>query len=364
VRIALVHTHDGSDVRIGKMCRSLSALGHDVHFVGWDKRPQERKDIDLGAATAHVLELETTHGKTTASGYRKFYAHVLGHLARLRPRVVCAVNEDNALVLLPFKRVLYRYLVCDVFDALSDRHSEKSAMVKAAAALVATTARWGADRLIATDDVRFERFGRFRGKTTIIENFPEDPGPALSRALPTGPVKIWVAGTLNRRRGLGQLIDALSLADEATVVSAGWAFDDFAKNTFLKHPRVDYRGIVTATEALRLAAECDAVFCFYDPVSVNNRFASPNKVYDALAVGRPVVINAEVGLAAWVEREKLGWSVPYSDAAGLVRILRELAQRRGTLAQEAARLRALFEGRYAWALMEERLEGLYESLSD
>jgi glycosyltransferase involved in cell wall biosynthesis len=363
MKIALVHANDGSDVRVGKTCRSLSALGHEVHFLGWDRRPLDSKDIDLGGATADLLRFETPFGRATVSGHARFLVHVLGCLRRLRPKVVCAVNEDAAALLLPFKGFFYQHLVCDVFDALADRHSDKGSFVRGAAGLVATAARRGADRLIATDVARFERFGPFRAKTTIIENFPEDPGPVLAATLPAGPVKIWAAGTLYRRRGLAQLLHAVSAVPEARIVSAGWAYDDFATDVFLRHPQVDFHGIVTADRALRLAAGCDAVFCYYEPASVNNRFASPNKVYDALAVGRPVIINSEVGLAAWVERERLGYSFPYEDRSRLIGGVRDLAQRRHTLAEDAQRLRAVFESRYTWQLMEKQLEELYGALA-
>jgi len=49
MRIALIHGNDGSDVRVGKTCRSLARLGFDTHFIGWDRRPEADKEIDLVA---------------------------------------------------------------------------------------------------------------------------------------------------------------------------------------------------------------------------------------------------------------------------------------------------------------------------
>lgn len=361
MKIAIIHANDGSDVRVGKTCRSLCALGHDVHFLGWDRRPEAVKQVNLGAARRHVLVHRTPYGKATLTGNLTFVAWCAKHLSALRPAAVCAVNEDTALFVLPFKGTLYRHLVCDVFDALEDRHSDKPAVHRCILRAISTASRIAANRLIATDAARFERFGRFRRKTTIIENFPEDPGPALSRIEPEGTIKIWAGGTLTERRGLKQLLAAVAVLPDTAIVAAGWPYDAFSEQ-FVSHPRVDFKGIVTAETALALAASCDAVFCYYDPASLNNRFASPNKVYDAMAIGRPVIINTEVELAGWVVDQRVGFAAPYDDVGALATILGGLKVRRSALPEFARHSRSVFDRGYSWQRMHERLAKLYSGL--
>jgi hypothetical protein len=130
------------------------------------------------------------------------------------------------------------------------------------------------------------------------------------------------------------------------VVSAGWPYDDFASQVFIRHPRVEYHGIVTARRALELAASCDAVFCYYAPINVYMVNASPNKVYDAMAVGRPVLINREVRLAEWVEQAGVGYTCAYADVACLRSVIAQLwptAQRELPSSRQRAR------GRCSWS---------------
>ena len=363
MRIAIIHGNDGSDVRIGKTCRSLSSMGFDVHFIGWDRRPGQPKAIDLGRAAHDVMTHPTPLGRATIAGQLRFARHVARALRRLRPDVACCVNEDCALMVLPLRGLFYRRLVCDVFDALADRHSDKPWPLRSALRAVSEIVRTGADRLIATDAARFERFGRFRRKTVVVENVPEDPGPALAEALPTGPAKVYVAGTLTAGRGLSQVLQAADRAGDVEVVSAGWPYDAFASDTFLAHPRVTFHGIVTAAQSLALAAGCDAVLCYYAPTSTNNLYASPNKVHDAMSVGRPVIINTEVRVSRWVTRNRLGWACPYDDAGALAAVLAALADRRARLPAFAARARRLFLAGRTWTRMEAVLRALYEGLS-
>ncbi len=362
MRIVIVYGNDGSDVRIGKICRSLSSKGYDVHFVGWDRRPDTDKTIDLGTTHIHLMSMKTHMWRATLGGQIRFTWHAIRMLAKLRPEVVHCVNEDNTFGILPFRGILYKHLVCDVFDALLDRHSHRPKYITMVLRAVAGIVRFSVDRLIATDAVRFERFGRFRKKTVIVENVPEDPGDQLACLLPQGPVKIYVAGALSLGRGIKQILEAVDRVEGIEILSAGWSFDEFARETFLPHPKVTFKGIVTARQSLDLAAQCDAVLCYYAPVSINAIYASPNKIYDAMSVGRPSIINKEAKVSRWIEENNLGLACPYEDVDALVRVLESLKSNRENLFDFATRTREFFVQGYTWDKMESRLEEMYASL--
>jgi len=361
-RVALVHATDGSDVRVGKTCRSLSRMGLDVHFVGWDRRPGQEKMLDLGTATAHVLRLETRHARWSASGQVTYLAHIVKVLREVRPQVVCAVNEELAALLLPFRGVFYGRLVCELYDSLQARQSGRSRTVRLVAGAVTKMAHRFSDRLIATDRNRMNLLGRYADKAVVVQNVPEDPGDELSKRIPKGPIKIWAAGTLDETRGLRRLLDAVESLPDVTVVSAGWAFDSYATDVFLRSTRVEYHGIVSAARSLELAAGCDAIYCYYAPLNSNMINASPNKIHDALAVGRPVLINAEVLISSWVSEHAIGYVCPYDEVACLRRAIAQLPAARLALPEYAARCRALFR-QQSWSSQEPTLSDLYRSLT-
>ncbi len=362
MRIALVHGNDGSDIRIGKMCRSLARIGHDAHYVGWDRRPDEPKDIDLGGTVPHMLRSATPFGRANKRGTARFLRHIVSTLGELRPDAVQCVNEDNGLLVLPLRGVLYDHLVLDVFDALADRHSHRSRSLRLALGGVSQVVRAGADRLIATDEARRERFGRHRHKTLVIENVPEDPGEELSGRWPSGPIKVYVSGSLSDRRGLRQMIRVAERVPDFRIESAGWLRDRFATDVFAQHPSVTFHGIVTAQRSLELAAECDAILVFYVPRTVNNLYASPNKVHDALSVGRPVILSEEVRIADGIEDQELGWTCGWDDLDRLTSIVEGLREQRALLPDKAPRLRQRFVEGPNWARMERRLAQLYREI--
>jgi glycosyltransferase involved in cell wall biosynthesis len=362
-KITLIHGNDGSDVRIGKMCRSLSRLGYDVSFIGWDRRPNaKQRSIDLGAAKPHIMQLATNHGRATILGQLKFTWFAIRSLRRQKPHVLCVVNEDLALMFLPFRKILFSKLVCDIFDPFDDRHSGKSLIHRVISKSVSFLSRTFCNHLIATDENRKLRLGKFGSKATVIENMPEDPGEELSKLIPNGPIKIYVSGTLNEGRGIKQIIEVAEKSTDVKIIAAGWTYDDYARDVFAEHSSVDFRGIVTLSSSLELASQCDAVLCFYTPTSDNNLNASPNKIFDAMSVGRPSIINSETKISNWVAEHGYGYSCPYNDVGKLSAIISSLIKERDTLSKKSEKWRNDFSNNYSWSLMEKRLAKLYKSL--
>lgn len=360
-RIALISPNDGTDVRIGKVCRSLSKMKFDMHFIGWDRRPESQKPLDLGLTNTRIMTCATPYGRATLSGTFMFCQHIAESLKHLRPNVVSCVNEEYILAALPMRHLFYRYLVGDIFDSLHDRYSYNIWPISNALKVLSIIGRIAADRLIVTDSARFERMGRNKKKCIIVENYPEDPGPELAHIPLNGPIRIYVCGSMSMSRGLKQLIDVINATTDVEIISAGWLYDDYAKNVFAKHPKVSFHGVVTAHESLQLAAQCDAIFAFYAPLSINNQQASPNKIYDAMSVGRPVIINEEAAVSEWVVDNNVGFRVPYLDTTGLMRVLETLKVRRGFMTDFIKHQRLLFSQGYSWEKMEPRLYDLYKS---
>jgi glycosyltransferase involved in cell wall biosynthesis len=146
------------------------------------------------------------------------------------------------------------------------------------------------------------------------------------------------------------------------IVAAGWLYDDVARTEFVQSPAVEYRGIVTARESLQLAQECHAVFAFYDPAIANNVNASPNKVYDAIIAGRPVLMNVEVRVADFVVRGGYGLACRYEDVVSLRQILVSLPSWCVEHQEQLRRNVGRACQEYSWESIEPRLLDYYSRL--
>ncbi len=370
MKILYLSRNDGTDMRVTKMCNSLAKFGHEVVFVGWDRRPDTPKTILLHPAIKQrIFAKESDIGKGSLKGWGGFLAHVIGTVKRERPDVVQAVNEEKALIVLPFKGIYFRYLIVDVFDSIV-ANSHKSPLRNMLAHAGRNITNTLADRIIETGEQLQAMLGRHIGKSIVISNCPPDPGEELSRMFPDSPtVRVCIGGSLSRKREqLDVILRALEKLPEGSVsiIASGWLYDDFAKNVFIKHPLVIYEWLDSPHDLLVRAATCDAILYLRGDANESDyrSWVLPNRFFDAMAVGRPIIVSSSAKLSQWVQKQGLGFVCPSGDDNALAQILADLRSHRHQLPLFAERVRSLFVRQWTWEIMENRLKQLYEELEN
>ncbi|MGQ9533459.1 MAG: glycosyltransferase family protein, partial [Desulfotomaculales bacterium] len=125
---------------------------------------------------------------------------------------------------------------------------------------------------------------------------------------------------------------------------------------------VDFRGRVSHTEALALQRDALAVLALYDPQVANNRLAAPNKLFEAMMLGRPVITSVGTLAGQVVEREGIGLAVPYGDARRLAEAMAFLASHPAERRRMGEKARALYVQRYSFAEQCRRLREAYRAV--
>ena len=225
-----------------------------------------------------------------------------------------------------------------------------------------------ADRIIETGPQLQERLGRFIGKSVVIANCPIDPGEELSRKFPTGDaIRICIGGSLNRERDqLDVILRAVEMhpSGSVSIVASGWLYDDYAKQAFASHSAVTYDWVESPQDFLVRAASCDAILYLRGDAgeSEYRSWVLPNRFFDAMAVGRPIIVGSSAKLSQWVHNEGLGYICPIGDEEALAKIFQEIKDGRKHLPQFARHARDLFVDGWTWEIMEIRLKELYDDL--
>ena len=343
-------------MRIGKVCRTVSRR-HRVTYLGWNREMSETSP-DLGKSSRLLFARRGQYGSGSVSLRLGFMWWLARQLLRLHPVTVVAVNEELGLPLVLLRPFIGYRLVIDIHDPLADRVVVRGAgwLLR----LIQAVARGGADRLWVTDEARFASLGpRHRRKAVILPNYPNRPRFGVHDATASrtgGEVAVAVLGSLHANRGLDVLRQAMERCGGCRVEAAGWIADQVAER-FCAMSNVNFHGVVDQQQSLRLMASCDVVFCFYNPEIPNNRNASPNKVYEAICLGKRCVINQEARVSEWVLAQQFGYVCRYRDVEALTDILR--AVKANIAAHRAAdqRLVDFAEGRLYWEVAESALLG-------
>lgn len=336
--LLFISVNDGSDTRIFKEIKTLSQT-FEITFIG----------IQAPNATSSMLP----------SSCRTFFikgprrspltiAKLFFQVARLCPwrfSSVHVINENLALVLLPLL-MLARHWVLDIFDSFFLKsNSRLMSMFKGILKRIIYNS---SSVILVTDEARLNLLPEWsRAKIRVLPNYPITDGANNGlRSVREGPLTIFFSGSIGRDRGIPFLVNLIKLDPKLVVHAAGWLYDQEGEE-LTRHPQVKYHGVVHQTAAAEIAKQCDYILCLYEPNIVNNIYASPNKIYDGIQAGVPVIINQEVLVSSFVHDEKLGIVIDSYNPTSVVSILEELKVRRNQFTHIAQ-----MQGKYTWEKIE------------
>lgn len=129
---------------------------------------------------------------------------------------------------------------------------------------------------------------------------------------------------------------------------------DYFKDISKKYNNVYFYGAMNYTDVLKLESECDILFATYNPQIPNHRYSAPNKLYEAMALGKPIIVCKDTGVDEFVETYNLGKAIKY-DAKDFVRTVIYLSIAK----TDYSKSKELFENQYSWDKMKIELEKIY-----
>ena len=220
---------------------------------------------------------------------------------------------------------------------------------------------------------------RWRVSTPVVlPNYPDMPAgldagapPDLIRreiGLPPETRIVLFQGRLGPRLGIEAAADAVLMVPDSALVLIGFGRGFVAARARDADPAYVGRHYTLPArhpdELLAWTASADVMIVPLPPVSVNQRLSSPNKFWEAMAAGLPVVIAPGLEVMEPIVREyRLGEVAPSPDAAGLAGALRAVLDRPPRLRQEERRrIAELARERFSWPVASGRYLDLVRDL--
>lgn len=239
--------------------------------------------------------------------------------------------------------------------------------------------RWAgrADAVITVNDAYAAILARTlrRQPAAVVRNCPPRysprvPPPDLIRGrlgLPASTAVVLYQGNLMTDRGIEEGMTALLDIPDAVLVLLGFGalHDELAAAT-AKDP---YRGrvfvidAVPPAELLDWTASADVVLMAIQPTSLNHRFTTPNKLWEALAAGVPVVASDLPGMAEVVRETGAGVLCDPTSPAAIAAAIQEVLARSPAEREDShRRTLAAAHDRYNWEVQADALLALYKTL--
>ncbi len=352
----------GIEPRLAKEAGTLARAGYEVHAVLWDRtcsHAAEEVDDGIRIHRYRLAAPEGTPGLAVRLPRWQWFA--LRKTCRLRPDVVHGVDLDTAWAARAAARFTGAMLVYDVFDFYADMiTAEVPSKLRERLASAERRMIERADLVIVPDLRRQAQFRGARPRRIVeIMNVPVDQHPQVGAA---PDFTLFYGGMIAKDRGLVDLLAACE-STGAKFIVAGHGPDEAALLPLLEtSPACMFLGTIPYEEVLRQTAAAHAVAALYDPGVPNNRYAAPNKVFEAMMCAKPVITSSGTAIADLVRTVGCGVVVPYGDRPSLQRALEGLMLSPDECERMGSRGRAAFESGYRWEAMEARLLGAYGSL--
>jgi glycosyltransferase involved in cell wall biosynthesis len=170
-------------------------------------------------------------------------------------------------------------------------------------------------------------------------------------------------GLLQVERGLIDMLELLSQHPNWYLDLAGFGGDEKQiLNYAAEMSNIQWHGRVLYPQTLALTSAADVVWAMYDPELPHHRYASPNKLFEAMMLSKPVIVAENTNIDEIVRRQNCGLVAEYGNLLEIEAALKMLQEDIPLRRQLGANGRRAYERDYSWSKMQERLLHLYERL--
>ena len=378
--VMLVRNRYTHDTRVEKEARSLSAAGYRVTVVA-DAAPglaaEERRD---------GIEVRRIARRGPGLPGLRFVLHearLTRVLRALRPDILHA-HDSNALIpVAGAARALDVPFVYDAHDLWLGRpRRERSRLYFLLGQLLYTIVerslvpRAGAVITVSEPIARHLERRYHLPLVHLVPNYPELTGPVARRELRDlaggsaignrGPIVLYLGGLMGGR-GLEQLVDALGVARTAQLVllGAGPLGSELANRAsrFGGGDRLHLLEPVGPDEVIAYAASADIGVSPIVPSCLNYRYSLPNKLFQYMAAGIPVVASDLPQVRDVVEGARCGLIVDTTRPQAIAAAIEQLAGEPGEARDMGMRGRTAVERHYNWPTAAATLLRAYEGLN-
>lgn len=216
-------------------------------------------------------------------------------------KVIHACNLEVFIFVLPF-RLFGKKVVFDIYDSVKEN-------------LEAKVAKY-ADILILPHEKRLEQIHLKKHDVKCffeIENVPQIITDIQEKGDVEFPEKIHLSyvGILEAKlRGLENLLE-LVYADNRFVldIAGTGALEVLVKEYVDKCDRIVYHGKVIYSQGLEIMNNSDFIVAIYYSWRPRHKYASPNKFYESLCLGKPIITSKNTLVGYQVESENTGYVV-------------------------------------------------------
>lgn len=374
--LILIRNSDfGFDSRMKREANAALKIGMDVIVLGWIRDGSSVRSATIELKYGHVRVTNYCRKAEFGKGFRNiiniflFNVWVYRQLTALRNhyRIILACDLDTVLPAYIDSKVHRKKVMFDIVDNYAQNHPMPR-LIKWIVGQLENKMISIVDAVIVCNEIRFTSAAKAMPKKCIVvHNSPDMSSTSKARGRickrDNANFKVVYVGTLTPYgRLLSEIIEASQRYPAIELHIAGIGPLAVRINELAQeNPNIVFYGQLQNEQALQLQSECDLLFATYDPSIDINKYSAPLKLYEAMALRKPIIVCKGSTSDEITLHYGMGLVIEY-DANEFWDAAISLSRNRALCKQMGRGGRKAYDGEFDWEIMEKRLTSLYRTL--
>lgn len=355
------------DERLRKEIRTLKKDKIDYTLLCWDRG--NNYDNEERETKSLIFKLKAEYGPLVLFFLPIWWIFLTINCIKNRYDIIHVINLDSAAVIIPLSKILNIPTIYEMYDTYED-HLPLPCAVRDTILKFDKYLMKLADAIVLVDECRIEEVGGVPNENiSIIYNGPEfsssvDHGRENNK--PHNDCVIFFAGLLGKHRTIETMIEICKEIEGIRIIFAGWGeLEEFIKIESMLNPtKVTFLGKLPHDEVIRISKQSDILFSLYDPFIPLNKYASSNKIFEAMMCELPILVSANTSMENVVLANNCGLVVDCRNKAQIKDAILKLKQSPELRRKLGRNGYQAYLDKYSWSIMEKTLINLYNSIGN
>lgn len=362
------------DSRVEKEAASLKKIGYNVIILAWDRSSNHRLKHEFINVYGEKIDIYRFGYKAGfGEGMKSIIPYLRFQFSQFR-WLICNRKIFDAIHACDFDTAFFsgianflirKKFIFDIFDFLyGNPQNYFQSFIKKLQIYIINRA----DATIICTEKRKEQIKLAKPKNlTVIHNTPifiENGCIKFENNynLKNRKVKIVYVGILQEHRLLREIGEIVKKNPQYELHIGGYGkLEGYFQQLNNEFSNIIYYGKLSYEKTLELENKCDIMLAIYDPKIENHYYAAPNKFYESLMLGKPVIMVKKTGMSEYVERFEIGELIEFS-ANSFKEGVESLISKEKKWKIISDRMKKIYEREFRWKIMADRLNIMYKNI--
>lgn len=360
-RVVLIKTNSKSfDTRLSKEIKALLEFGYHVTLLFWNRNLENHENHENNSKYVEIgFNLKAPTGIKILIYMPLWWIFQTYWLIKLNLNYIHSINLDTILPSLIISKIRGKKIIYEMYDTYED-HVILPKIIRNFIMSIDKIIMFYSDIIILVDESRIAEFKKIPNKNlVIIYNSPENK--KIYPIKTNSKFNIFFAGALEKNRSIEKIMDIVKSLDDVNLKIAGFGkLSELIKSYANDYnDKINFIGSINYDEVIKNSMSADLLFSLYDPKIPLNKFASSNKLFEAMMCSKPILVSKNTSMADKVNLNQCGLVVDCEDCEEIQKSILFLKENPEICKKLGNNGRIAYETKYDWKIMKKRLFDIY-----